>query len=145
MAESTQTYKTHRRFVPVLHFFAIPVLVLNVIAQLLRLNKYRTLYEAWMVLVAIALAVLILAARWMATRVQDRIIRLEERIRLASLLPENMRSRMNDLTPGQLVGLRFASDEEVPGVAQRCFAGELTEREQIKKEIRNWRADTLRV
>ena len=145
MAESTQTYKTHRRLVPVLHFFAIPVLVLNVIAQLFRLNKYRTLYKAWMVVVAIALAVLVFAARWMATRLQDRVIRFEERFRLASLLPENVRSRINDLTPGQLIGLRFASDEEVPGLAQRCFAGELTKKEQIKKEIRNWRADTLRV
>ncbi len=145
MAESTQTYRTHRHYVPVLDFFAVPVLVLNVIAQLLYLNKYRTLYKAWMVLVAIALAALVFAARWMATRVQDRVIRLEERIRLASLLPENMRSRINDLTPGQLVGLRFASDEEVPGLVQRCFAGELTKSEQIKKEIRNWRADTLRV
>ncbi len=144
MAESTQGFKTHRRFIPIFHFFALPVLLLNVIAQLLVLNKFRTPYKAWMVAVAIALVVVAFMARAMSTKVQDRVIRLEERLRLATLLPEELRGRIDELTPGQLVGLRFAGNDEVAGLAQRCFAGELTKGEQIKREIKNWRADTLR-
>ncbi len=139
-----QTYKSHRKYIPVFHFFVEPVLLLNVIAQLLYLNKYRTLYKAWMVVVAIALAVLPFIARYMVARVQDRVIRLEERMRLASLLPAEVRGRIDDLTTPQLVALRFASDEELPALAQRCLSGELTNGEQIKKEIRSWRSDYAR-
>jgi hypothetical protein len=139
-----QTYKSHRKYIPVFHFFVEPVLLLNVIAQLLYLNKYRTLYKAWMVIVAVALAVLPFIARYMVARVQDRVIRLEERMRLASLLPADVRGRIDDLTTPQLVALRFASDEELPALAQRCLDDELTKGEQIKKEIRTWRPDHAR-
>lgn len=144
MAESTQTYKSHRRYIPIFHFFAIPVLMLNVVAQLLRFNKYRTTYSGWLVLVAIALVILIFAARSMASRVQDRVIRLEERMRLASLLPQDLQHRVNELTASQLVGLRFASDEELPELARRCLDGELIKGEQVKKEVKSWRPDNLR-
>ena len=139
-----QTYQSHRKYIPVFHFFVEPVLLLNVIAQLLYLNKYRTLYKAWMVVVAIALAALPFVARYMVGRVQDRVIRLEERMRLASLLPPEVRGRVDDLTTPQLVALRFASDEELPALAQRCLSGELTKGDQIKKEIRTWRPDHVR-
>ncbi len=144
MARLPQTYKSHRRFIPVFHFFVVPVLVLNVIVELLRLNKYRTPYHVWVVLVALALAVFVFVARYMAARVQDRVIRLEERARLGALLPPDIRDRVNDLTPNQLVGLRFASDEEVADLARRCLAGELTKGEQVKKQVKNWRPDYLR-
>jgi hypothetical protein len=139
-----QTYQSHRKYIPVFHFFVEPVLLLNVIAQLLYLNRYRTLYKAWMVVVAIALAALPFVARYMVARVQDRVIRLEERMRLASLLPADMRGRIDDLTTPQLVALRFASDEEVAALAQRCLNGELMKGEEIKKEIKTWRADHVR-
>jgi uncharacterized protein DUF6526 len=139
-----QTYKSHSKYIPVFHFFVEPVLLLNVVAQILYLNKYRTLYKAWMVIVAIALAVLPFVARYMVARVQDRVIRLEERMRLASLLPAEVRGRIDDLTVPQLVALRFASDDEVAGLAQRCLNGELTKGDQIKKEIRTWRPDNVR-
>lgn len=144
MAQSPQTYKSHRRLIPIYHFFVTPVLVLNVFAELLRLNKYRTPHHVWLVVVAIALVILAFAVRSMATRVQDRVIRLEERARLGALLPPDIRDRVNDLTTSQLVGLRFASDEEVTDLARRCLAGELTKGEQIKKEVKSWRPDYLR-
>lgn len=144
MAESAQTYKSHRRLLPVYHFFIMPVLVANVIFELLRLNRYRTPYHVWLVLFSIALVLLGLAMRFMAVRVQDRVIRLEERMRLGALLPEDLRGRVSELTTGQLVALRFAPDEEVSDLARRCFAGELTKGGEIKKEIKNWRADYLR-
>ena len=142
MAE--QTFKSHRRYIPAYHFFALPVLILNVVAQVLYFLKYHTPYKLFMIVVAIALVVLGFAVRYMVAKVQDRVIRLEERSRLSNLLPVEMHAGINDLTPGQLVGLRFASDDEVAALAQRCMSGELTKGEQIKKEIKNWRPDTLR-
>jgi Family of unknown function (DUF6526) len=145
MAQSAQVYKTHRRYVPAYHFFVLPVLLLNVAVALARLSKYRTVYKVWEVLVAIALAVFVFAARGMALRAQDRGIRIEERARLASLLPADARGRIGELTSSQLIGLRFASDDELPALTQRCLNGELTTAEQVKKEIKTWREDRNRV
>ena len=145
MAASDQTYKTHRRFVPIYHYFVAPVLVLNVGVEVARLLRYQTLYKLWGVLVAAALAIFVFAARGMSTRAQDRAIRLEERERLAALLPEDLRARAGDLTVSQLVGLRFASDDELPGLTRRCLDGELTTADQVKKEIKTWRPDNHRV
>lgn len=145
MAERAQSYESHRRYIPAYHFFALPVVILNVIVEILRLNKYRTLYHVWLVLFALALAVFIVFARSMAARVQDRVIRLEERMRLGRLLPEELRGRIDEIRPSHLVAMRFASDEELPELAQRCLKGEFTKAEQIKKEIRTWRPDHLRM
>lgn len=142
---SDQSYKSHRRYVPLYHFFAIPVLIVNVVVELIRLNKYHTIYKLWSVIVAVALVIVGFALRGMATRAQDRSIRLEERARLAALLPPDLRGRADDLTVSQLVGLRFASDEELPDLARRCLNGELTTGEQVKKEIKTWRPDSHRV
>jgi len=145
VATSDQTYKNHRRYVPLYHFFVEPVLILNVVVELVRLNRYHTIYKVWGVLVAIALAVFVFSARRMSLRAQDRGIRIEERARLVALLPADLRGRANDLTMSQLVGLRFASDEELPGLARCCLDGELTKADQIKKEIKSWRPDPHRV
>lgn len=145
MAERAQSYESHRRYVPAYHFFALPVVILNVVVEILRFNKYRTLYHVWLVLFALALAVFIVFARAMAARVQDRVIRLEERMRLGRLLPEELRSRIDEIRPSQLVALRFAADEELAELAQRCLSGELTKAEQIKRSIRVWRPDHLRM
>jgi hypothetical protein len=143
MAE--QTYRAHRRYLPVYHFFVEPVLFLNIIAQMMYFNRYRTLFKAWMVVVAIALFALSWMARSMALKAQDRVIRLEERLRLATVLPAELRDRINELRPGQLVALRFAPDEELAGLVQRCLSGELKGSDQIKREIGTWRPDTFRV
>lgn len=145
MAEQPQSYRSHRRYIPAYHFFALPVVIVNAVVEIVRLARSPTLYQAWLVLVAVALAIFIVVARSMAARVQDRVIRLEERMRLERLLPEELRGRINELRPSNLVALRFASDVELPDLARRCLAGELTRTEQIKKEIRTWRPDHLRM
>lgn len=145
MAEGPQSYKSHRRYIPIYHFFVLPVVTINAVVEIVRLVRSPTLYQAWLVLFAIALAVFVNFPRYMAARVQDRVIRLEERMRLARLLPEELRGRIEELRPSQLVALRFASDEEVPGLVQRCFDGELTKADQIKREIKTWRPDYLRM
>jgi hypothetical protein len=145
MAGSAQTYETHRQYLPIFHFFVEPVLVLNVFVQLYRLNRYRTVYKVWEVLLAVALVILAFSARRMALRAQDRGIRIEERTRLAVLLPAELRGRVGELTSSQLVGLRFASDAELPDLARRCLDGELTTSTQIKKQVKTWRPDLHRV
>jgi len=145
MAERSQSYASHRRYIPVYHFFALPVLIVNVVVEAVRFGNFRTVYQFWLVVVALALAVLAVVARAMAARAQDRVIRLEERMRLGRLLPDEMRGRIDELRPSHLVALRFASDEELPGLAERCLTGELTRAQQIKKEIKTWRPDYLRV
>ena len=144
MAE-IQTYATHRRWIPYFHFFALPILGLNVLAQLYVLVRHFSGWAIWNVLVASALAALVVATRNMATTAQDRIIRLEETLRLQRCLPADMRGRIGELTTGQLVGLRFCSDEEVTELTRAVLGGELRGREDIKKRIKTWRPDTLRV
>ncbi len=145
MAERAQSYESHRRYVPAYHFFALPVLLINIVVEAVRFGNNRTVYQFWLFVVALALGVFANAARAMVARVQDRVIRIEERTRLARLLPEELRGRIDELRPSHLVALRFASDEEVSGLTQRCLAGEFTKAEQIKKEIKTWRPDHLRM
>ena len=101
-------------------------------------------YAAWLVVVALAGLVLAVKTRVYSLRIQDRVIRLEERLRLASLLPESLRSRIGELSEGQLIGLRFASDAEVPGLVEKSLSGKLSCAE-IKKAIVNWRPDYWRI
>lgn len=145
MAERPQSYETHRRYIPAYHFFALPVVLINLVVEIVRLVRSPTLYQAWLVVFALALAIFVNFARYMAARVQDRVIRVEERMRLGRLLPTELQSRIDEIRPSHLVALRFASDEELPDLAQRCLAGELTKGEQIKKEIKTWRPDHLRM
>ena len=145
MPASGQSYRAHRRFLPPYHFFVLPVLFANVIVELARLYQSRTLYHVWMVAVASALVTLALMARLMALTVQARVIRLEERLRLQRLIPPEEHAALAALTLGHLVGLRFASDEEAPELARRCAAGELKSSDTVKQQVKNWRADHLRV
>jgi len=145
LAESTQTYGTHRRFIPAYHFFALPVLFINIVVAAIRFARDPRAMTGWQVVVALALFTAILLLRFMAVRAQDRIIRLEERTRLARLVPSDLGGRIADLTPSQLVALRFAPDDEVPELTRRALNGELKTQGDIKRAIHNWRADHLRV
>jgi hypothetical protein len=145
MPEETQTFATHRRWIPAWHFFALPVLLINVFVVAARFWRDPRLVNGWAVLVAIALVTGIFISRSMPLRAQDRIIRLEERIRLERVLPGDMRGRIGNLTPEQFIGLRFAPDDEVPELTRRALNGELKTRADIKRAIRNWRPDHMRV
>lgn len=145
MADKTQTLATHRRFIPVFHFFALPVLLINVFVVGYYFVRDPRFITAWALLVAIALAVGISWSRFMPLRAQDRIIRLEERTRLERLLPGDLRGRIGDLTERQLIAIRFAPDDEVPDLTRRTLNGELKSPGDIKRAVRNWRADHFRV
>jgi hypothetical protein len=140
----TQDFKTHRRWDPWYHFFAAPVLSVAFVVQLWHAIKVPSGWTIWETFVAAAVVILALKVRTYALRDQDRIIRLEERLRLATLLPEPLRGRIGELTVSQLTGLRFASDAEVPALVQAALEENLSG-EAIKKRITIWRPDFFRV
>lgn len=137
-----QTYGNHTRFDPLYHFFALPVVLLSVIVTLVHCLHRRNWFSIWLVIFSIAIAVVTVKTRLYATKLQDRIIRMEERQRLYRLLPEPLRARIGELSEAQLVGLRFASDAELPGL--ETLAKKLSGA-QIKKSIKLWRPDSFRV
>ena len=139
-----QTYKKHARWRPWFHFFVIPVLLVNVLVSVWHLWQIPQLGTAYGVVFAIALLALGVLSRNQALTVQDRLIRLEMRLRLRQILPPDLQPRINDLTHRQLVALRFASDEELPGLVRDVFAGKITTPNDIKSHVRNWQADWLR-
>ena len=145
MAHKTQTFATHTRWIPMWHFFALPVLLINVFVVGYHFARGPQLVNGWAVLVAISLLIGIFLSRDMPLRAQDRIIRLEERTRMERLLPSDLRGRIGELTPSQLIAIRFAPDDEVPDLTRRALNGELKTQGDIKRAIRNWRADHLRV
>jgi hypothetical protein len=145
MAEKKpQTFANHVRWDPPFHFFALPVFFLLALGTAVHFIWRPRLHTGLMFVVAVALAVVVVKSRLSILKVQDRVIRLEERLRLASLLPEPLRSRIPELTEGQLVALRFASDAEVPKLTERALTEKLS-RADIKKAIQNWRPDYWRV
>jgi hypothetical protein len=140
---SEQTYTNHRRYNPWHHFVVLPILSINLVVEIQRLIEEPSGYRGWQVLLAVGLFLFSFTARGMALRAQDRVIRLEERLRLSRLLRDE--AAIESLSPGQLIALRFAPDEEIPELVQRIAGGELQTGDQIKKAIRAWRPDYLRV
>ena len=144
MAEQPQSYKNHARFLPAYHFFVIPVLLLNVINALRNLWYAPALNTGWAVIVAMALLTLGFLSRVMTLAVQDRVIRLEMQLRLRELLPPDLKGRIHELTRGQLVALRFASDAEMAVLVRDVLAGKLASQKEIKLRVKDWQADRLR-
>ena len=139
-----QSYKNHARTVPAYHFVAFPIFAINVVWSAYRAFVSFSFESVLALLVAIALVLLFFFARVFALTVQDRVIRLEMTLRLTQLLPADLRSRVHDFTVAQLVGLRFASDQELPDLARKVLEEKLTDRKAIKQLIRHWQADLLR-
>ena len=144
MANKPQSYASHAKIDPAFHFFVLPVLLINILVVGYLLFRYPGIGGAWLLLVSLALLVLAARLRSWATHLQDRVIRVEERIRLAAILPEPLRSRIAELSDSQIIGLRFASDAELPALFQRAVDEKLS-RTDIKKAITDWRPDYSRV
>ena len=143
MAE--QNLANHGKVVPIFHFFAIPVMVANFIWSIVRLWTvgfgFATVFG---VIVGAALVIVTFEARLFALAVQDRVIRLEERVRYEKVLPEELRWRADELTVNQFVALRFACDEELAALMRKVLDEKLDQRKAIKQQIKNWRPDYLR-
>jgi len=153
MAETKpQTLANHTRWDPPFHFFILPVTALTVLGIIFHSVQHvihhpdgeSAIHAVIHTVMALALLTLIFKVRLYALKVQDRVIRLEERLRLMQLLPEPLRSRIPELTEDQLCGLRFASDAEIPKLVERAL-NEKLKRADIKKAIQNWRPDYWRV
>jgi uncharacterized protein DUF6526 len=144
MADAAQNYKNHARLFPPFHFFVLPVFMINVIVSAWLLYRTPSGLGIWQLVVAMALFLAAITARVMALAVQDRVIRLEMRLRMREVLPSELQARIPDITREQCVALRFASDAELPGLLRRIFAGELNTKADIKKAITQWQADYLR-
>jgi hypothetical protein len=142
-----QNFKNHTRFNPPFHFFILPMLLLNLIfsiyATIHHWPQHRILF-LWWVAMSIVLFIMAGISRSQTLRAQDRIIRLEERLRLAALLPPEDRAHIDELSIQQLIALRFASDAELPALVRKTLTQNL-EPKAIKQSIVNWRGDYYRV
>jgi hypothetical protein len=144
MAQQEQSFKHHAKWDPLFHFFLGPISFAIVITTIVQAVQDFSWHSAFHVIVAIWATVAIFKIRLYALKVQDRVIRLEERIRLKELAPASFQGRIGELSVDQCVGLRFASDGEVVVLAQKALDGNWN-RKQIKELIKNWRADNWRV
>lgn len=140
----TQYLANHTRFDPPFHFFLLPLGLVAIVLSVIRIIHRPGIASTLAVILAIGLVMIAFKARGYALKVQDRVIRLEERLRLAMLMPEAGRSRIGELTESQLIALRFASDEELPVLAMRALNEGLSSK-QIKSSIGSWRGDYFRV
>jgi len=145
MAErSPQTLANHVRIDPPFHYFVLPVFAISWIVSIVFLVWHPGFLHFWIVIFNTALIVAAIRFRQYALKVQDRVIRLEERLRLATLLPDSLRPQIAKLSEGQLIGLRFAADDEVVELAKKALEENLN-RKQIKERIRSWRPDYWRI
>jgi uncharacterized membrane protein (DUF485 family) len=144
MAEQ-QNYSNHVRWVPLFHFFVLPVLLANFFTSVFRW-RFLGFSWGWLIgmLTALALFILAVFARTFALKVQDRVIRIEERQRCERLLPAELKSRIEEITPRQFVALRFASDDELPGLVNKVLTDKISDAKSIKQLVKNWRGDYLR-
>lgn len=140
-----QSFSSHAKWRPAFHFFSAPLglFALGYATNGLR-NSPSVETAAYAALAGLAMMALVLG-RTQALGVQDRVIRLEERLRLKELLPEDLSGRIHEISTDQLIGMRFASDAELPDLARRVLAGEFADRKSIKAAIKNWKADHQRV
>ena len=141
---NVQNFGNHAKFVPAFHFVAVPILVANFVWSAYRAFTRPAGDTAFAALVAAALVITVFLARIFALKVQDRVIRLEMRLRLRELLPADLHPRIAEFTPGQLVALRFAGDRELPVLARRVLDERLVNKKAIKQMIADWQADHLR-
>lgn len=140
-----QSAASHARWSPMFHFFAVPVLMAHLVQAVVAAVKSPGLGTAFAAVVAFAILTVAFLARLYALGVQDRLIRLEERLRMARLLPAELHGRIDGFTTEQLIGLRFASDDELPELARTVLDEGLADRKSIKQRVRHWRADHQRI
>jgi Family of unknown function (DUF6526) len=143
--EKPQNLQNHVRIVPAYHLFVFPVLFVNIGWTIYRLVKFPLSFgTVFGVILAVALLLLALYARLFALSVQDRVIRLEMRLRLAELLPPDLRTRIPEFTVAQLVSMRFACDAELSALARKVLDEKMNDRKSIKQLVKDWQGDYVR-
>ncbi len=143
--QDAQTFENHARYLPLYHGVLFGILTINLVWLVVRIIRRPSVEAGVALLMALAFLLLFYYARRFALTLQDQMIRLEMRLRLAKVLPADLAQRIGELTVSQLIGLRFASDEELPELVRKVLTGGITDRTAIKRMVRNWQADDLRV
>ena len=143
--QSEQSYANHTQWVPLYHFIGAPLVLVTLIWSITRVVRVPSQDSALLLIMALVLVVHHALVRVLPLKAQDRLIRLEEQLRLQRLLPEHLRNRIGEFTVHQLIAMRFASDEELPELAATVLERKLTSRKAVKQEIKKWRPDTFRV
>ena len=144
MNRPPQTYANHKRLFPLFHYVALPILLANVVIAVAHAIQRPSPFNGWLVVVSIGLVAGMVANRASTLMVQNRVIGLEMRLRLATSLSPELRARIPELHMRHLVGLRFAGDAELPELVERCLRGELMTVDAVKRAIKDWRPDYLR-
>ena len=141
----TQNYQNHTRWFPLVHFVIFPMLTINLIWAIACVFMEFDWQRVQFLLLSFGVVLVSLAARLQALRAQDRLIRLEERLRYKEILSPSLADKASGLRTGQIIALRFASDHELPGIIERVLNGELKTNKEIKLAVKNWRGDYIRV
>ena len=144
MTLRTQSYGTHRQWQPIYHFISLPIISIALAIAIWLFVRGPSWQTGFQLILAVGVLFAAVANRYSTLRVQDRQIRFEQRIRMAGVLPPDLRARIHEVRARHLIGLRFASDAELPDLVRRCLAGELRTADDVKKEIREWQPDFLR-
>ena len=144
MSKTPQDFKHHARWDPLFHFFLGPVVMANLITAIVVVVRHPHWHTAWLLVLSLAALVATFKVRLYSLKVQDRVIRLEERLRLQALAPTAWHTQIYRLSEDQLVGLRFAGDDEVVELAKQALEHKLN-RKQIKERVKSWRPDEWRV
>ena len=139
-----QDYASHRRMNPLHHFVATPLVLAYLVFTVVELVRGPSVAAVLHLVFALGVLALAVSTRLMALTVQDRVIRLEMRLRLREVLMPPLAARIHEIRPNHLVALRFAADEELPGLVERVLDGTLNSGDAIKREIRDWQPDHLR-
>ena len=142
--ERQQSFANHARYFPLFHFFAFPIVLFYALFQVYVAVRDTNVHTLIYAIFTLGIAAAVLASRNMAVTVQDRLIRLEETLRMQRVLPAELQGEIAKLSPRQFVALRFASDADLPDLVRRVAAGELTDQKSIKTAVKTWRADWLR-
>lgn len=140
----TQSFEKHAAWQPMFHFIASPITMLAALHLTWVAITDPTNRHIGDAVYAIAIAAGIFASRVMSLTVQNRVIRLEMRLRLKEILPPALAARVNELTVRQLIALRFAGDAEMPALVERTLKGEFAKQRDIKAAIKDWQPDFLR-
>jgi cell division protein FtsL len=141
----SQDFDNHTKFVPAFHFVAFPLLFFPTLFFLYRAVTAFSIDNLMMALFAVAALIVMFLARLFPLGVQDRVIKLEETLRMQELFPDDLKARIGELSTAQFVGLRFASDEELADLTRKVLDGGLDDRKSVKQAVKNWRADNVRI
>lgn len=141
----SQTFANHTRWHPLFHFFVLPVMVLNIIWSIVRLVLSPGLESGWSLILSLALALIMAWVRTNPLKAQDRVIRLEEKIRYQEVLPPDLARQAESLGIARIIALRFAPDDELEDLVRAALAGKLNKPIEIKRAIKHWRPDVFRI